>query len=513
MSTEFANKADAYNDSLAATKAVFGQIGMEIANQLLPYLSSAVDWISKVGIGFRDYIVANREKIQQTIETLGRIGEALIPWVKGLLLVVGAYKLVEAAIKGAIAAKALLDLVSGPAGWLKLIASAGLAALAYGKISEALKGVGSDTDKAVNDLKLLAEGMRTGASAAGELEPPINNAKQQQEAFNAAIDQSNAGYQTLLNTISATSQAVDLNQKLSSATNTAELAINNTAKEILETKLGQATTEGEKMAIIGEIMKLELESARLQKDAAAAQIQSEVTIADLKRRSAWAELRKADAAVATAKAMSQGTDAEIRRIAEMERGLELAKQTANSADREFVNAGKIADQRMRAADAQYSLLVFQARSGAQAAEIQARNANNQVQAIGATYLSNANPSGGSVGGQQYRTTRTAAGGSITELLPAFAGGGYTGNAPRSGGLDGQGGFMAMLHPRETVIDHAKTSGGGVPNITIRTGEVLQMPDGSQWVSMADLEQAMQATAAGVLGQLRTPAGRVALGGA
>jgi hypothetical protein len=98
-------------------------------------------------------------------------------------------------------------------------------------------------------------------------------------------------------------------------------------------------------------------------------------------------------------------------------------------------------------------------------------------------------------------------------VPSFKGGGYTGNAPRSGGLDGQGGFMAMLHPRETVVDHAKTGGGGVPNITIRTGEVLQMPDGSQWVSMADLEQAMQATAAGVLGQLRTPAGRVALGGA
>jgi hypothetical protein len=95
----------------------------------------------------------------------------------------------------------------------------------------------------------------------------------------------------------------------------------------------------------------------------------------------------------------------------------------------------------------------------------------------------------------------------------YAGGGYTGNAPRSGGLDGQGGFMAMLHPRETVIDHAKSSGGGVPNITIQTGQVLQMSDGSQWVSMADLEQAMQATAAGVLGQLRTPAGRVALGGA
>ena len=99
-------------------------------------------------------------------------------------------------------------------------------------------------------------------------------------------------------------------------------------------------------------------------------------------------------------------------------------------------------------------------------------------------------------------------------VPSFEGGGYTGNAPRSGGLDGQGGFMAMLHPRETVIDHARTgAGGGVPNITIQTGQVLQMPDGSQWVSMADLEQAMAATAAGVLGQLRTPAGRIAMGGA
>jgi hypothetical protein len=96
-------------------------------------------------------------------------------------------------------------------------------------------------------------------------------------------------------------------------------------------------------------------------------------------------------------------------------------------------------------------------------------------------------------------------------IPSFEGGGYTGNAPRSGGMDGRGGFMAMLHPRETVIDHAR-AGGGVPNITIKTGEVLQMPDGSQWVSMGDLEQAMQATAAGVMAAMGSPAGRVALGG-
>ncbi|WP_434619838.1 hypothetical protein [Tabrizicola sp. M-4] len=39
--------------------------------------------------------------------------------------------------------------------------------------------------------------------------------------------------------------------------------------------------------------------------------------------------------------------------------------------------------------------------------------------------------------------------------PSFNGGGATGNAARSGGLDGKGGFLAMLHPQETVIDHTK----------------------------------------------------------
>jgi tape measure domain-containing protein len=36
---------------------------------------------------------------------------------------------------------------------------------------------------------------------------------------------------------------------------------------------------------------------------------------------------------------------------------------------------------------------------------------------------------------------------------SFSGGGYTGDGPRSGGLDGEGGYLAMVHPQETVIDH------------------------------------------------------------
>ena len=71
------------------------------------------------------------------------------------------------------------------------------------------------------------------------------------------------------------------------------------------------------------------------------------------------------------------------------------------------------------------------------------------------------------------------GGSFTGAPPirptSFDGGGYTGNGPRTGGLDGRGGFMAMLHPNETVVDHSRGNSGGevVVNQTINVTTGVQ----------------------------------------
>ena len=72
------------------------------------------------------------------------------------------------------------------------------------------------------------------------------------------------------------------------------------------------------------------------------------------------------------------------------------------------------------------------------------------------------------------------GGVTTSLRPrarpaSFDGGGYTGSGARAGGLDGKGGFMAMLHPRETVTDHTRGQGGGqvVVNQTINVSTGVQ----------------------------------------
>jgi hypothetical protein len=49
------------------------------------------------------------------------------------------------------------------------------------------------------------------------------------------------------------------------------------------------------------------------------------------------------------------------------------------------------------------------------------------------------------------------------------GGGFTGMGARAGGVDGKGGFPAILHPNETVIDHTKGQGmGATVNFNIST---------------------------------------------
>ncbi|MCW1915992.1 phage tail tape measure protein [Luteolibacter sp. GHJ8] len=71
---------------------------------------------------------------------------------------------------------------------------------------------------------------------------------------------------------------------------------------------------------------------------------------------------------------------------------------------------------------------------------------------------------GATGGMFGGSTGSTGGGILSGLgsifggifggMASFEGGGYTGTGSRSGGLDGRGGRLALLHPKETVIDHA-----------------------------------------------------------
>jgi len=86
-----------------------------------------------------------------------------------------------------------------------------------------------------------------------------------------------------------------------------------------------------------------------------------------------------------------------------------------------------------------------------------------------------------------------------DFVPIFAGGGFTGMGARAGGLDSKGGFPAILHPNETVIDHTKGNTGSSivinQSVNFATGvqdtvknEVLQLlPDIAETSKGAVLE--------------------------
>ena len=80
-------------------------------------------------------------------------------------------------------------------------------------------------------------------------------------------------------------------------------------------------------------------------------------------------------------------------------------------------------------------------------------------------------------------------------LFSFEGGGSTGNGARSGGLDGRGGFLSILHPQETVTDHTRTTtpSSAAPIINIieapgKGGQVNQRSQGGASVIDIMVEQ-------------------------
>jgi len=108
----------------------------------------------------------------------------------------------------------------------------------------------------------------------------------------------------------------------------------------------------------------------------------------------------------------------------------------------------------------------------------------------------------------------------TLSVPKFATGGYVTGPTLS--LIGEGGQPEYIIPADQMANASASymagargaavlqGGGGAPQITIQTGPVMQL-DGKQYVTVEDLQRTAQQVAEGVIGRLRTPAARLALG--
>lgn len=105
----------------------------------------------------------------------------------------------------------------------------------------------------------------------------------------------------------------------------------------------------------------------------------------------------------------------------------------------------------------------------------------------AALVSLATSGGNSAGATAGMGTAVTAAKAIS--LIGFEGGGFTGNGARSGGMDGKGGFLAMLHPNETVLDHTQGQGQGVT--IINNIDASGNDDVDQRIAMAVTESSRQ----------------------
>ena len=99
-----------------------------------------------------------------------------------------------------------------------------------------------------------------------------------------------------------------------------------------------------------------------------------------------------------------------------------------------------------------------------------------------------------------------------QFMPSFAGGGYTGTGARAGGMDGRGGFLAMLHPNETVVDHTRgqSAGGSVTvNVINQSGQAVDAQQRSR--TGADGQQIIDVVLSAVGDSLANRSGPVSRG--
>lgn len=105
------------------------------------------------------------------------------------------------------------------------------------------------------------------------------------------------------------------------------------------------------------------------------------------------------------------------------------------------------------------------------------------------------------GGEKGGGVMGKIGGAIGDFFtPSFAGGGFTGNEPRSGGLDGQGGFLAMMHPQEDVYDRTKGQAAGAAVTVVQHINIDSRSDAS--VIIAAMTRAKDMAKAEIMNSLQ-----------
>jgi len=194
-------------------------------------------------------------------------------------------------------------------------------------------------------------------------------------------------------------------------------------------------------------------------------------ISETEKKAALQALRQAD--------LENQLDAQLRLVG----GLQHLEQSAEDAMMQFITQGQSASEAMRMLGrsimdellksiikmgierVKQAVIAKQVEAGALSSSVMANAAAmakiGAAAATPAALVSVATAGGAAAAGAAGLYSTVGLAQALAAAGGSFEGGGFTGMGARSGGIDGRGGFPAILHPNETVIDHTRGQGQGI----------------------------------------------------
>ena len=213
------------------------------------------------------------------------------------------------------------------------------------------------------------------------------------------------------------------------------------------------------------------EEAQIAKIAAVQAAADANIITETEKKAALDALRQAD--------LESQLDAQLRLIG----GLQHLEQSAEEAMMQFITQGQSASEAMRMLGrsimdellsslikmgierVKQAVIAKQVEAGALTSSVMANAAAmakiGAAAATPAALVATATMGGATAAAAAGLTSTVGLAQALAAAGGSFEGGGFTGMGARSGGIDGRGGFPAILHPNETVIDHTKGQGQGI----------------------------------------------------
>jgi hypothetical protein len=541
MTSAFAAKAATYDDNLKVLQGTVSGLGFAIAEAVLPALTNMTVWMTAVTKAVVTGFTSMKEPVGSALMMIAEGVQALTPWVAGIVGVIAVIKLAKAATDAWALSQKILLAFSGPKGWAMLALGIGIAALATNGLKKATDGTGAAMKQIREEIEAAKQQIQGQLGGFELMKDNATQAKDAQAQWKLYVDQTNASYAALQANVAAAKQSVDGSLQLVNAQVAAETAVNNAAKSLLQTKLDAAQTDAERLMLTQQIADIDIKNAKLQLAATNEQIASEVIQARLKVESARLDEAKAVAELASARARGMATD-------EYNRAVDAQALVVNAAIQEYEIAKMVATAKGKAADATYDQAIQQAKANVVALQQRqstekiadaSRMAANNISAMPTSLERSADAANRLAGNMQdvadsSRQVGLLGAGGQTQIslgnfarpigLPAFAEGGVVSRPTLA--MVGEGGQAEYIIPASKMAAASANylggsrgasvlSGGGkggvTPQINIQTGPIMQTADGQQWVTIGDLERAQRQTVAAVMGQLRTPAGRYAVG--